>query len=125
MKTLYPSQIGTIESGSYAAHPSQLVFGRDVSAATSRDVGFGQGGRPDFIERVTIFLTKNNSSDKTVNSNLTAYATVTINVEDLVSIVTSNPNAGAALNLTLKEVDVCDAGVAKKMIILAGPTYSP
>lgn len=124
MKTLHPTQIGSIPTGVYQAYPSQVVIGRDVAATTSNDIGFGANGRPDFVENVKIYLTKNASADKRTNGTLTTFATVSIDVEDLITIVASNSNATAALNLTLKEVDVCDNGVAKKMIILAGPTYS-
>ena len=61
MNTFYPTQIGTIETGVYPTDPSQLVFGRDVAVTTSKDVGFGQAGRPDFLEKITINLTKNNT----------------------------------------------------------------
>ena len=127
MSTLHPTQIGTIPSGFNSTLPSQVVFGRDLSITQNNQYeafGFGAGGRPDFVEKVTIYLTKNDSTNKTINTNLTAYATVTIDVSDLATIVAANSNASSALDLTLREVDVCDAGVAKKMIILAGPTYS-
>lgn len=124
MSTLHPTQIGTIPSGYSATDVSQIQVGRDISAA-SDTFGFGSAGRPDFIERFKVYLTKNESSNKTINVNLANYGTVSIDVADLQTIVAGNSNAAAALNLKLTEVSVCDAGVAKKMIILAGPTYSP
>lgn len=127
MSTLHPTQIGTIPSGFIQTIPSQVVIGRDVSIENPsyEAFGFGIGGRPDFIEKVVINLTKNTSADKTQNGTLTKFATASINVEDLITIVNSNSNASSALSFTLKEVDVCDNGVAKKMIVLASDTYLP
>lgn len=125
MRTLYPTQIGTIPTGAYATYPSQLVFGRDVSAVTANDVGFGQAGRPDFVEKMTIYLTRNTSSDKTINATLTNKSNLSINVEDLITISNANFNAPATFSFTLKEVDVCEGGIAKKMCVLGSQTYLP
>lgn len=124
MRTLFPTQIGYIPTGANQTLPSQINIGRDV-ATTSGTFGFGQAGRPDFIENFKIYLTKNTATDKTQNGTLTTYATVSIDVQDLITVVAGNAHAAAALNFTLREVDVCDGGTAKKMLILAGPTYLP
>jgi len=122
MRTLLPTQIGTVPSGSNASYPSQIQVGR-IIASNDGNFGFGAGGRPDFVEKFKICLTQNSSTDKTINTNLIDYATISIDVSDLVTIVAANSNAAAALNFTLKQVDVCEGGVAKKMMILASPTY--
>lgn len=127
MSTIHPTQIGTIPTGFSQTLPSQIVFGRDVSLTypSYEARGFGQQARPDFIEKFKVHLTKNDSTNKTQNGTLSPYAVVTLNVEDLVTIVNSNSNAIDGLEFTFKEVDVCDGGTAKKMIILAGATYLP
>lgn len=120
--SLYPPNIGFIPisgQGGTIQTPT-LTLGRDVSV-TWEAVGFGGGGRPDYIKTVIINLT-----DNTVMTAPTKKAAISIDVADVLTIIASNANATtAALTLKLREVDVCDDGTAKKMMILASATYLP
>lgn len=114
--TFHPTQIGYTPSGQ--AQQSILVLGKNVSASW-QSIGFGPNGQPDIVEKIYINLTK--TADPT-----TTIGTITLNVADLQSIIAGNSHAtSAALTFGLREVDVCDNGTAKKMIILASATYLP
>ena len=125
MRTLYPTQIGTIESGSYQTEPSQLFFGRNVSTpnTSAKDVGFGAAGRPDFIEKMNIFLTKNPATNKLENGELEPIGNFILSSTGLAAIKTLRPRAPNVFVFELKEVDVCENGTPKKMMILASQTY--
>ena len=120
--SVFPTQIGFIPTGKYngTVNTSTIIFGKNVGVTTSNGLGFGQNGAPDYAEKIIINLT-----ERTALGVLSQKGSLIINVTDLTSIVAGNANASAGLDLTLKEIDVCDAGVAKKMIILAGATYLP
>lgn len=119
--TFYPTQLGYLPTGvNGVANTSTLFLGRDLTSATAYDgPGFGAGGRPDYVQKVIINLT-----ERATNGTLTQRGTITINVDDIVSAVSSNSNVPANLNLTLREVAVCDNGTNKRMMILASQTYA-
>jgi hypothetical protein len=117
--SFFPPQIGFIPTtGSTGINTSTLYLGRNVDT-TWEAVGFGQAGRPDYLETLYLNLTKLNAG---VPDRI---ATLAFNVADVQTIITSHSNAGAAaLTFQIREVDVCSAGVAKKMMILASAPYS-
>lgn len=118
--SLYPPNIGFIPISGQGSTPQTptITLGRDVSV-TWEAIGFGAGGRPDYIKTVIINLT-----DNTVIATPTKKAAISINVADVLTIIAGNTNAtAAALTFKLREVDVCDDGTAKKMMILASATY--
>lgn len=117
-QSFFPSQIGFIPTGSAGVvKTSSLYLGRDPSLAWEA-VGFGLQGRPDYLQTLVINLTKLQAGVPTI------VGTLTLNVQDLQDIITANANATTpALNMKLRQVSVCDAGVAKKMMIIASSTY--
>jgi len=119
--SLYPPNIGFIPlSGSSSTlQTPTIMLGRDVSV-TWDSIGFGDGGRPDYIKTVVINLTDNSVINTPVKK-----AAIAINIADVLTIIAGNTNAtAAALTFKLREVDVCDNGTAKKMMILASSTYA-
>lgn len=119
MPSFYPSNIGFLPTGANGvAQTSTLYFGRDI-AATYDAIGFGAGGRPDYVSIVQIPLVQ-----RAVDGTLTKQGTITLDVGAIVSGRASNSNLPSNLNLVLKEVAVCDAGVAKRMMIVASQTYA-
>jgi len=127
MRTLHPTQIGTIESGFSQTQASQIVLGRDVSipdtSTTPEGYGFGIAGRPDFIEKLVINLTYNESSDKTINQNLAKVAQLSFDATGLAYIINRSAHAPSNFNFVLKEVLVCENQQTRNMIILASETY--
>jgi hypothetical protein len=129
----YPTQIGYLPTGiGTGANVSTLVLGRYTSGNgnTYEGVGFGLGGRPDYAQVVQINIT-----DRATNGTLTQNAWININVADIIAMRTQlpvNPYFPSQVNMTLKEVSVCevlDSGpnigdtVERKMIILSSQTY--
>jgi len=116
--TFFPTQIGYRPTG-VAPNVSTLYFGRIVSGSAPFDgPGFGSKGRPDYLQTAIINLVQNNGE------TLTQKATITLNVNDVVTAIAANSNLPSNLNLVLKEVRVCDNGVEKSMMILGSQTYS-
>lgn len=113
-RTFHPVQIGFTPSGH--ALGSQVVVGRDISS-NFEGAGFGMQGRPDFLEKFTINLTKN------TNGALSKIGTATFNVQDIETIRASNSNVSTNLTFSFKEVAVCDNGIERRMIILASQVY--
>lgn len=119
LNTLHPTQIGYTPTGNYnsVSTSSTLYLGRNAGV-TWEAIGFGQDGRPDYLENLVINLTQVGTPNQTI-------ASIVMSVTGIQAIIAASPNAAAqALSLTLREVSVCDAGVAKKMIVLASPTYT-
>lgn len=116
--TFYPTQIGYRPTGvNGVVGTSSLYFGRIVSGEAPYDgPGFGAGGRPDYLDTLVINLATSQSTDG-------QWGTITMNVEDIVNLYQSRAEFPANLNLTLKEVLVCEDGVAKGMVILGSQTY--
>lgn len=115
MSTLNPTQFGyTVTGINGVAGISSVTIGRSVSGSFEGTSAGGQGGRPDYLQVMQINLANR------VGSTITPKGTITMNVSDLVSIVGLPSN----LNLTLKEVTVCELGVTKKMVILGSQTYT-
>lgn len=113
----YPTNVGYTPTGS--AYGSQLYLGRNL-ATTWEAIGFGQVGRPDILERVYINLTQVSGV-----ATPTRVAQLSFNVADVQTIITANPNAAAAaLTFQLREVDVCESSVAKKMLVLCSAPYT-
>jgi hypothetical protein len=114
MSTIAPTQVGYIPPPpSGTAGTSTYVVGRMVSGSYE-GVGLGAGGRPDYVQVIQFNLAQRGS-----DGALSQKGTVTMNANDLVAIAGLPTN----LNLTLREVDVCDNGVARKLVILASEPY--
>ncbi len=111
MTTIHPTQIG-YQPDSFNGI-SSVTIGRTITGAYE-GIGFGQGGRPDYLNLLQINLANNAAGV------ITQKGTITMNVADLMAIV----GVPANLNMTLKEVTVCELGVSKKMVILASQTYT-
>jgi hypothetical protein len=109
--SFFPPQIGFQPTGvNGVAGTSQLFFGRTVSGEFPYDgPGFGAGGRPDFLQNLTINLASGPNNQ---------IASIVLNIADLEALALSQ-----IVYMKFKEVDVCDNGVAKKMIVLASDTY--
>ncbi len=114
MSNIFPTQVGYLPTGvNGTAGISTYIVGRTISGSYE-GVGIGAGGRPDYVEVIQF-----NLAQRAANGTLTQKGTVTINVNDLVAIVGLPSN----LNLTLREVDVCDNETAKKAITLMSEPY--
>jgi hypothetical protein len=115
--TFFPTQIGYRPTG-VAPNVSTLYFGRIVSGAAPFDgPGFGSKGRPDYLQTAMINLVQNTAGV------LTQVGTITLNVGDLLAVQATRGQFPTNLNLTLKEVLVCDAGSTKGMMIVGSQTY--
>lgn len=121
----YPTQFGyTITGSSYG---SQIVIGRNIDSGWEA-VGAGLQGRPDFVSRVIINLTDNLTSPPNtpnVIGTLGHWGDITLDVADLISVIEANPNAPATMHLTLREFDVCDGSVPKKVMLIGCEPYLP
>lgn len=116
--TFYPSQIGFIPTGNGTdVQVSSVVLGRTITG-TYEAIGFGSKGRPDYLEDVIINLTQ-----RAGDGTLTQKGSIVMNVQDLISAATTRSQFPTNLNLTLKEVLVCENSVTKGMIILGSQTY--
>ena len=117
--TLIPTQFGYTPTGvGSTAKTSTLYLGRVVSGGGTDGPGFGAGGRPDYLQKVWVSLTKREN-----DGSLTQLGSVIIQTSDLVATAAGNPNFPRYLNLTLKEVLVCDNGTTKGMVILGSSPY--
>lgn len=116
MSSLFPTQIAYKPTGvAGVAQVSSVVIGR--SSGSFEGVGFGAGGRPDYVQTVQI-----NMGDPVGDGTFTQRGSVTFNVDDLASLQLS-PSVPTRISLTFKEVSVCDNGTNRKMIILATAPY--
>lgn len=114
MPSIFPTQVGYLPTGvNGTAGTSTYVVGRTISGSYE-GVGLGAGGRPDYVNLIQF-----NLAQRAADGTLTQKGTVTINVNDIVAIAGVPSN----LNLTLREVDVCENSVAKKIVILASAAY--
>lgn len=117
--SFFPTQIGFLPTGANGtAQTSTLYFGRDTNA-TYDAVGFGQGGRPDYVSIIQIPLVQ-----RAGDGTLTKKGTITLDVAAIVSGANANSNMPTNLNLVLQEVAVCDNGTAKRMMIIGSQTYA-
>lgn len=116
--SFFPTQIGFIPTGTNGtANTSTLYLGSNATT-TWEAIGFGQNGRPDYLQTLYLNLTK------LVAGVPTLVATISIDVADVQAIIAGDSNATApALQIKMREVAVCDAGIAKKMIVLGSSTY--
>jgi len=115
--TFIPSQLGWTQTGS--ANGSQIVLGKDLTVGWEA-AGFGKAGRPDILEKVVINLTN------TVQNPDAKRGSISIDVADLMTVIEANPeNAPSVFRFELRQMDVCDNGIAKKIMVLASQTYSP
>jgi hypothetical protein len=120
MPSFYPPQVGFLPTGvNGTAQTSTLYFGRDIDASYDA-IGFGQGGRPDYLSIIQIPLVS-----RAMDGTLTKQGTLTLDVGALVSGRMANPNMPTDLNLILKEVAVCDAGQNRRAVVLMSETYDP
>ncbi len=121
--TLFPTQIGYRPTGNAGVpQVSTLYFGRIVSGVAPLPKppdgpGFGAGGRPDYLQTLMINLSRGPNAGQ-------QWATITLNVEDLVTLAGSNEDFPDYINMTLKEVFVCEDGVKKGMLVIASQTYT-
>lgn len=114
--SFFPPQIGFVPSGQ--ANTSSLYLGQNAGVSWEA-VGFGPNGRPDVLETVYLNLSK------TIAGMSTQVAQIALSASGVQTIITAHANAGAAAKtFQIREVDVCDAGVAKKMLVIASATYS-
>lgn len=114
MTTIYPTQIGYQPTGvNGTVGISSVTIGRTITGAYE-GIGFGQDGRPDYLNLLQINLANK------VGPVVTQRGTISMNVADLIAIA----GLPANLNMTLKEVTVCDAGVAKKAVIIMSQLYT-
>lgn len=118
--TFFPTQIGYIPTGNAAGVlVSSVTIGRTITGAYD-GIGFGKQGRPDYVEDLVI-----NFTSRATDGTLTQKGAITLNVGDIIAAKATNANVPTNLNLTLREVSVCSAGQAKKMIIIGSQVYSP
>ena len=114
--TFSPTQIGYTPTGS--AYGSQVIIGRNMLGTNWEAIGYGQAGRPDYVERVYVNLTLASGVAPAQK------ATLSFNVSDIQTIIQGSANANAAaLTFQLREFDVCDSSTAKKVMILASVPY--
>jgi hypothetical protein len=114
MTTIYPTQIGYVPTGvNGTVGISSVTIGRTITGSYE-GIGFGQDGRPDYLNLLQINLANK------IGTVITQKGTITINVADIMAIA----GVPANLNLTLKEVTVCNAGATNKMIILGSQLYT-
>lgn len=118
--SFFPPQVGFIPTGlNSTRYNSSVVLGRNGNVQWEA-VGFGADGRPDNLEYFNIYLTNVSGVNPAVRG------AISMNVGDIQTIIDGNSNAtAAALTFKLREVDVCDSSVAKKMIFLATEPYLP
>lgn len=119
--TLHPTQIGYTPIGS--AYQSTVTIGGNASPGTWEAIGFGQNGRPDYMERLVINLV---SPSGVAPNQITRKGTCVLDVTQLIAIINGNSNApSTGFAFALREVDVCENGTAKKMVVFASQTYLP
>ncbi len=112
---LHPTNISFLPTGANGVvQVSSVILGRDITGAGG-DIGFGAGGRADYAQLVQINLTH-----RAGGGTLTKECSINFNANDVAAIAGLPTN----LNLTLKEVTVCELGVTKKMVILGSQTYT-
>lgn len=116
--SFFPPQIGFIpSSGATGLNVSTVVIGSNAST-TWEAVGFSANGRPDYLEKFYINLSRQ------TNGIPTKVAVISFDVTGVQSIINADSNAGAAaLTFQIREVAVCVSGVARKMMILASAPY--
>ena len=134
MKTLHPTNIGFTPKtyagqvgGNLGTLGSTFTIGRDVSLANDgsqiEGFGFGDGGRPDYVNAFIINITTADGK--------TQQAQLNFNVTDLVALLhTTAKNVGTPILFSFKEVSVCEYDTAsststeKRMIVMASETYT-
>lgn len=119
MPSFFPSQIGFLPTGANGtAQTSTVYLGRDIDASYDA-IGLGAGGRPDYLSIIQIPLVQ-----RADDGTLTKQGTITLDVGAIVSGREANSNLPTNINLVLKEVAVCDAGTAKRMMVIASDPYA-
>ncbi len=120
--TIIPSQFGYTAPNT--TNRSQIYLGRNSNLGDSgfEAVGQGAGGRPDVLQALKIYLTKEDGSP---------LGAIHIDVSDIVTLKAANSNIPTELFLKLTEVSVCEINDVtgeseeKRMVILGSPTYNP
>jgi len=116
MNTFYSTQLGYTPSGS--AYGSQIILGRNLDT-TWEAIGFGQAGRPDVLERVVINLTRVSGV-----ATPTKLGQISFNVTDIQTLIAGSTTAASgALNMQLREIDVCNDSTAMKMLGIFSSPY--
>lgn len=118
MPTFHPTNIGYTTTGNKnGPQESTVTFGRTITG-TYEGAGFGQLTRPDHLQGLTI-----NFVDASITTELVQRGSVTLFVNDIISLIGQRAQFPTNLNLTLKEVLVCDAGQTKGMVVIGSQTY--
>lgn len=117
--SFFPSQIGFQPTGvNGVIGTSQLFFGRTISGQSPYDgPGFGAGGRPDYLQTMTINLVT------PTEAGLVQRGTVTLNAQDLATIISGNSEA-KNLAFSFRQLAVCEDGVEKGMVFLASQAFA-
>lgn len=119
--SFFPTQIGFIppSGGSHTGYNVSTVVLGGNAGTTWEAVAFGAAGRPDYLETLYINLSKQ------TNGVPTRIASISLNVSGVQAIIAADSNAGAAaLNMQIREVAVCQSGVAKKMLVICSQPYT-
>lgn len=113
--TSTPTQLGYVPSGIAGTVfvPSQVTIGRSTTGGWEAG-GFGNAGRPDSLQLLTVNLT---------NRDATMPAKLSFDVSDVYAIISGNSNAPRNMFFRLTEVSVCVDSVEKKAMILMSQTY--
>jgi len=126
--TILPSGDTTVLVG------SQVVMGRNLYATPTAAglqfdaVGLGQGGRPDPVNRVVINLS--NYFDQNKGFANGTYAFLTMDVNNVLDVLQTNPNAPGLMNFTLQEAATCETDAngntteMRRMVLMSQP-YLP
>lgn len=99
--SVFPSQMGFVPSGSNSQQ-SQIIMGRNTTG-TYEGIGVGQGGRPDSLESIQVFITANLQT-----ASPTVPLTITIDATSALAIIAANPNAPTTFGFTMQEVATCE-----------------
>lgn len=116
--TFIPTQIGYIPTGAAGiVQVSSVTIGRTITGLFE-GAGFGANGRPDPATVVQINLA--NLS----NGIWDQYGSITLNATDVLNARSANTHLPVNLNLTLKEISICDNGTAKRAMVIMSQTYA-
>jgi len=114
--TFFPTQIGYTPTGS--AYGSQVVIGRNMNT-TWDAVGFGQGGRPDYVERIYLNITQASGVAPVQK------AQIALDVKSLLNIIAANPNAPTTgFYFAFRELQVCNGSTVQAMTFMSSQPYT-
>lgn len=114
--TFSPTQIGYTPTGS--AYGSQVVIGRNMNT-TWDAIGYGQAGRPDYVERIYLNITQASGVAPVQK------AQVVLDVKSLLNILAARPLAPTTgFYFAFREYLVCNNGVTQGAVFLSSQPYS-